>query len=142
MESCVTPNNVRRQAARVESKAVYASEVAPFEALVAKVEEIDIYSHQACHQFPKYEKHILAAEIRNCINAIVKLMVTAFKRKQKSAALFDLDVQVAFLKHLVRKSYSLTYINAHKFKVWTGHVIELGKMVGGWLKHDSKLQKG
>ncbi|WP_319557888.1 diversity-generating retroelement protein Avd [Thiomicrorhabdus sp.] len=108
---------------------------------MAKLEDLDAYSHLACHQFPKIERHVLASAIRQCLIQITETAITAFKRKQKTAALFDLDVKVAVLKHLVRKSYALHYINDHKFHVWSGHVLELGRMVGGWLKHESAKEK-
>lgn len=124
-------------------KSLKAVQYAPFEAFMAKLEDLDVYSHQACHQFPKIEKHVLCGAIRHCLIEITQTAITAFKRKQKSSSLFELDVKLAVLKHLVRKAYRLAYINEHKFSVWSGHILELGRMVGGWLKHEnSKEAKG
>lgn len=122
-------------------KSVSAMRYAPFEAFMAKLEQIDDYSHLACQQFPKFERHVLGATIRDCINTIFEKTVTAFKRKKKSAILFEIDVQAMFLKYLVRKSHRLGYINDQKLKVWSEHAIELGRMIGGWIKHERSIEK-
>jgi hypothetical protein len=102
--------------------------------ILSRVEELDAYSHDACVQFPKYEKHVLAAEIRVTLADIIKLIVRAGKKYYKKNTLQDLDIEVEYLRSLIRKSYRLKYINTHRYRVWTSHVDEVGRMVGGWLK--------
>ena len=41
--------------------------------LLTKLEELDTYSHKALIQFPKYEKFVLCAEIRQTLTAIIRL---------------------------------------------------------------------
>ena len=41
--------------------------------LLTKLEELDAYSHKALVQFPKYEKFVLCAEIRQTLTAIIRL---------------------------------------------------------------------
>lgn len=101
--------------------------------ILAKLEELDAYSHQACVQFPKYEKHVLAAEIRSALARLIKLVVRAAKRYHKKTTLQDLDIEVEYLRCLVRKAHRLKYINDHRYRVWSNHVDEVGRMVGGWL---------
>lgn len=112
------------------------SQLPPIEALLVKLEELDDYSHIALRQYPKAERHLLAAETRQNLEALLRLAITAWKRYHKQTTLRDLDVELAVLKHRVRKAQRLQYITPARYQVWAGHIDELGRMIGGWLKHE------
>lgn len=101
--------------------------------ILSKLEELDAYSHQALIQFPKHEKHVLAAEIRSTLARIIKLTVRTAKQYYKKTTLQELDIEIEYLRSLVRKSHRLKYINGHRYQVWSTHVDEIGRMVGGWM---------
>lgn len=108
--------------------------------LLTRLEELDAYTHTVLHQFPRIERHLLCAEMRGAMNALLRLTVVAWKRRQKAAALFDLDVEIEAFRHLVRKSHRLGYINLDRLNVWMRHVNEIGSIVGGWIKHEAARQ--
>ena len=103
-------------------------------ALQTKLEELDAYTHTVLHQFPKVERHLLCAEMRGCMNKLARLIIVAWKRRQKSAALFDLDVEVEIFRGLIRKSHRLGYITTKRLEIWMGHTNEIGRMAGAWIK--------
>lgn len=105
-------------------------------ALMTKLEELDAYTHTVLHQFPKLERHLLSAEMRGTMNRVMRLVVVAWKRRQKSAALFDLDVELEVFRGLIRKAHRLEYINTHRLEVWMRHTNEIGRMVGAWIKSE------
>lgn len=121
--------------ARALSRQEQAARYAPYQALIEKIEELDAYSHQVMHQWPKIERFVLAAEIHATLLRIRRICAVAWKRRQKAAALFDLDVEIEILRHLVRKAYRLRYITAQRLEVWARHIDEIGRMVGAWIKH-------
>lgn len=121
--------------ARALSRQGQAVRYAPYQALIERIEELDAYSHQVMHQWPKIERHVLASEVRATLLRIRRICAIAWKRRQKSAALFDLDVEIEVLRHLVRKAWRLRYITAQRLEVWTRHIDEIGRMVGAWIKH-------
>jgi hypothetical protein len=102
--------------------------------ILVKMEELDAYSHKALVQFPKYEKFVLCADIRKASAEIIRLTVRTAKRYHKKTTLQDLDIEVEFFRSLIRKAHRMGYINVRKRGVWMGHVNEIGKMVGGWIK--------
>ena len=102
--------------------------------LLARLEELDTYTHTVVMQFPKFERHVLSAEIRACMAACLRLTVRAAKRYHKKTTLEDLDIELAFLRILVRKAHALGYISTHRYEVWIRNVEEAGRMLGGWLK--------
>lgn len=60
-----------------------------------KVRDMMTYSFIALKQFPKSERFVLAAEIRQSIYKILKLTVIASKRYHKKTTVQDLDVELA-----------------------------------------------
>lgn len=121
--------------ARALSRREQAVRYAPYQVLIERIEELDAYSHQVMHQWPKVERHVLAAEVRSTLMRIRRICAVAWKRRQKAAALFDLDVEIEVLRHLVRKAWRMRYITAQRLEVWVRHIDEIGRMVGAWIKH-------
>lgn len=121
--------------ARALSRQEQAARYAPYQALLEKLAELDAYSHTIMLQWPKAEKHLLCAQVRETLLRMRRHCAVAWKRRQKAAALFDLDVEIEVLRHLIRKAYEMRYINANRLEVWTRHVTEIGRMVGAWIKH-------
>lgn len=104
--------------------------------LLTKLEELEGYTHTVLHQFPKLERHLLCADLRASTTQLLRLTVVAWKRRQKSAALFDLDVEIEVVRQLVRKAHRLNYINTNRLDIWMRHINEIGKIVGAWIKHE------
>lgn len=105
--------------------------------LLTKLEELESYTHTVLHQFPKLERHLLCADLRASTTQLLRLTVVAWKRRQKSAALFDLDVEIEVVRQLVRKAHRLNYINTNRLDIWMRHINEIGKIVGAWIKHET-----
>lgn len=99
-----------------------------------KTREMMIYGYQALKQFPKNETHVLGAEIRKTMLQLQRLIITAFKRYHKKTTLTDLDIELSMLKRHVRLAKDLHYINVKKYKLWSEKLVEIGKMLGGWIK--------
>lgn len=104
--------------------------------ILTKLEELDAYSHNALIQFPKHEKFVLCAAIRQTLSDIIKLVVRAGKRYHKKTTFQDLDIEIEYLRCLIRKSHRLKYINIHRYDIWTNHINEIGKMAGAWIKNE------
>ena len=99
-----------------------------------KVRDMMTYAFLALKQFPKHERHVLCAEIRQCIYKILRLAIIASKRYHKKTTIQDLDVEISTLKNMVKISFELKYIDLKKYEIWQRKNVEIGKMTGGWLK--------
>ena len=102
--------------------------------ILTKLEELNQYSHQTVMLFPKSKRHVLAQDIRNTLATLIHLSITSAKRYYKKTTLQDMDIELEYLRVLIRMSRNLGYINDHKYEVWSNHVAEVGRMLGGWLK--------
>lgn len=92
------------------------------------------YAYKALALYPKSEKFAIVADIKSCMHLILERIIEANKKYYKKTTLQDLDVQLMILRHYIRLSYDLSFLPQKKYEVWSGMVIELGKMLGGWLK--------
>ena len=63
-----------------------------------KCEEMISYGYIALRQFPKFEKHVLAAEIRHAMLGILRLIVVCNKRYHKKTTLQELDAELDLLR--------------------------------------------
>jgi len=93
-----------------------------------------MYGYQALHHFPKYEKHVLGAEIRLSMLKMQRLIVTAYKRYHKKTTLTDLDIELVVLNRQIRLAKDLRYLDLKKYQIWVVKLVEIGKMIGGWVK--------
>jgi four helix bundle protein len=105
-----------------------------------KCRDMLLYGYQAVKQFPKHERHVLGAEIRQSMLQLQRLVVTAFKRYHKKTTLTDLDIELAILKRRVRLAKDLRYLDIKKYQIWIEMLVEIGKMIGGWI-NSVKMKK-
>ena len=105
--------------------------------LIIQTKALDMmqYGYVALRQFPKYETHVMAAEIRQSMLKILRLIITASKRYHKKTTLQDLDIEIAMLRKSVSLAFHLKYIDIKKYEIWQRQINEIGSMLGGWLKN-------
>ncbi|MCD7826363.1 MAG: diversity-generating retroelement protein Avd [Clostridiaceae bacterium] len=106
--------------------------------ILQKVFDMMDYAYKALAQYPKGEKFALVADIKRCMDSILERVIEADKKYYKKTTLQELDVGVAKLKAYIRLSYNLGFLPIKKYDIWSGMVVEIGKMVGGWIKSTNK----
>lgn len=102
--------------------------------ILQKVYDMTKYGYNALKQFPKSEKFALAADIKRCMHLILERTIEASKKYYKKTTLQELDVEIAKLKAYLRLSFELGYLPQKKYEIWSKLVVEIGKMLGGWMK--------
>lgn len=102
--------------------------------LAKKAEEMVLYGYQVLRHFPRSERHVLSQEIRQSMWAVLALIERAARARDKIRLLQELDIELALLKQRVRIAHRLGYLPNRQYAVWSEKLVELGRMVGGWLK--------
>ena len=92
------------------------------------------FAYLALAQFPRTEKYTLAADIKRCMNILLELMIAAQKKYYKKTTLQELDVELAKLRAYTRLAHNLGFLPPKKYEKWSAMNVEIGKMLGGWLK--------
>ncbi len=108
---------------------------------LTKVEDMMLYAYPVLAQFPKAEKFSLAQDIRTCMNQLLELTITEDKKYTKKTTIENMDIENEKLKHYVRIAMELKFIPFHKYEVWEGYLVEIGKMIGGLMKSVSNKPK-
>ena len=105
-------------------------------AIQQKVEDMILYGNQALLGFPRAERYALAADIRQSMYTLYRLIIAANKKYYKKTTLQDADVELAALRGFIRLAANrdLRYISMHKYEVWSKKLDEIGRMLGGWIK--------
>jgi four helix bundle protein len=102
--------------------------------ILQKIFDMMTYGYQALAQFPKSEKFALVTDIKHCMDVILERCIEAQKKYYKKTTLQDMDVELMKLRAYLRLSFNLGFLPIKKYEVWSEMVVELGKMLGGWLK--------
>lgn len=92
------------------------------------------YGYIALRQFPKSERHTLAAEIKRSMYDLLRLIIRANKRYFKKTTLQDIDIEIDNLRYLIRLANALGFLPFKQFENWSRNLNEIGKMLGGWIK--------
>lgn len=102
--------------------------------ILQKVYDMMKYGYQALVQFPKSEKYALGADIKRCMDKILERCIEAQKKYYKKSTLQEFDVELTKLKAYLRLSHELHFLPPKKYEVWSDQLVEIGKMLGGWIK--------
>ena len=102
--------------------------------ILQKTEDLLEYLQIALKQFPKCEKHVLAADIRARVYSVMKLIIIINKKYHKKTTMRELDTEIEMLRVQVRLAKNLRYVDLKKYEVLSKKINEIGKMLGGWIK--------
>ena len=106
--------------------------------ILGKIEDMMLYAYPVLNAYPKYERFVLAADIKRCMDQAMERTIESNKKYYKKTTLQELDVEIDKLRKYVRLSYRLKYIDFKKYKQWSEQVNEIGRMLGGWMASTKK----
>lgn len=104
--------------------------------ILQKTYNMAIYGHTCLKQFPKDEKHVMAADIRRSMYRLLRLIIRANKRRNKRKCLDAMDEELDVLRIAIRLAAEeeLRYLSLKKYENWVKMLSEIGRMLGGWMK--------
>lgn len=100
--------------------------------LYQKIYDFLLYIYPILAQFPKFEKFALQTQIKTAIFEMLKSIIR-FKKTGTKSHIYNADVELQFLKTLIRLSYDLEYkaMSKHRYEVASRHLAEIGRITGG-----------
>lgn len=99
-----------------------------------KCEDMIAYAYNALKQYPKSERHTLAANTKMSMIRLLELIIRCNKKYFKKTTMQDVDVELDVLRTYARLGNILGFLPTHKYEVWSLILNELGRMIGGWFK--------
>lgn len=85
-------------------------------------------------KFPKSYRFSVAARMEKAMLDFIELVTVANLRNDKLPLLRRADEALARLRLLFRLSYEMRFINVTSYEHGSGRIVELGRMLGGWIK--------
>jgi len=93
---------------------------------------IALYNH--VNRFPKAHKSLLGRDILNAVQQMLIYFITATRSRDRLSALEEADLYLEKIRILARLAHSLTFLPHKAYETIFRELIEIGKMLGGWLK--------
>ncbi|MFH1245978.1 MAG: diversity-generating retroelement protein Avd [Candidatus Omnitrophota bacterium] len=103
-----------------------------------KVYDFMCYFFPLVERFPKSEKFVLCAQVKNGVWDILKLIIRANKSRNKTPLLFEIDVLLVQVKTMVKFAHQRRYLSTQKWEHAGKLLAEIGRLLGGWLKSCSR----
>ena len=102
--------------------------------LLQKTYDMIQYGYVCLRQYPKSEKHTLAAETKRAMFELLQAIIAANKKYHKQSAIEKADIALDVLRYYLRLGRDLGFLPVNKYENWAKMTTEVGKMIGGWLK--------
>ncbi|MCI7539019.1 MAG: diversity-generating retroelement protein Avd [Veillonellaceae bacterium] len=111
--------------------------------ILQKAEDLADYTETSLmhSNYEKHQRFQLCADIRSSVKQVMHLIIRAGKRYYKKTTLEDLDIELEYLRSLIRLSYRRAYISTHRLDTWMNCVNEVGAITGSWLQKLASKKK-
>jgi hypothetical protein len=97
--------------------------------------DLCLYLEQVVRNFSRYHKYALGADLRGSARTVLKLVVRANARADKTAVLLEIRERLEELKVLLRLGHdSHAFPNFNSFEHAIGLVTDIARQNEGWLK--------
>jgi len=104
--------------------------------LVNKVYYFYKYLHEVIVEFPKTKRYSLGETLDITTIRLLELIMLAYHEsgRDKQVTLRRASVKADLLKIFLRMSWELKCIDAKKYLILSSEIVEIGRMIGGWIK--------
>ena len=103
--------------------------------VLTKLHDLLLYLLPQLGRFPRDQKFLLADRIEVKLLEAQECCLRAYYGREKLAELLEANMCLELTRHLVRLAYDLRFFNAQRYGVVSEKINEIGRMIGGWLKH-------
>ena len=84
--------------------------------------------------FPKDQRFLLADRIERILLDILEMLIEAVYSKERRKILIKINLKLDVLRFMMRIAKDMKYVNIKAYDFFCQSVLEIGRMVGGWLK--------
>jgi len=84
--------------------------------------------------FPKDQRFLLADRIERTLLDILEMLIEAVYSKRKREILIKVNLKLDVLRFMMRIAKDMRYVSIKGYDFFCQSVLEIGRMVGGWLK--------
>ena len=87
-------------------------------------------------RFPKSQRFVFGQRLANHAVDVLELIVTALYSRARAQALGEANLKLQTVRILLRLCRDRRLISHSQYEFGAGRLVEVGSMIGGWLKHE------
>lgn len=113
-----------------------------------KIEDMIEYARPMLNRWPPFYRYTLGEDIYRQMILLLRLATKARLKYFNKTTLQELDTEKEILKMLVRQANRTSFadrngqtrklLNDHSYGVWSEKLVEIGKLIGGWIQGINK----
>lgn len=113
-----------------------------------KIEDMIEYARPMLNRWPPFYRYTLGEDIYRQMILLLRLATKARLKYFNKTTLQELDTEKEILKMLVRQANKTSFadrngqmrklLNDHSYGVWSEKLVEIGKLIGGWIQGINK----
>jgi four helix bundle protein len=103
-------------------------------AIFEKTYDLILWIYPTVNKFPKSQRFVLGQHIENTTLELLEGIIEANNERNKAFYLKKLSLKLDKLRILIRLSKDFKFISIRQYEFVSGHINEIGKMLGGWIK--------
>ena len=107
-------------------------------AIFKKIYDLVLLAYQYVRLFPRSEKFVLGERIEHASIDLLEGIIIANQKKEKQASLVEASVKLDILRIFIRLSKDLRLLDLKKYETLSSHIVEIGRMLGGWIKYEKE----
>lgn len=108
-----------------------------------KIADMQKYGREIISRWPRFYRDDLGVDIKKTMREMLRLATKARLKYYGKTTLRDLDTEKELLKVLLREANETEFndkrgerrklLSDHSYGVWSAMVVEIGKLIGGWI---------
>lgn len=113
-----------------------------------KIADMMKYGREIVDRWPRFYRDDLGVDIKREMREMLKLATKARLKYYSKTTLTELDTSKEILKMYLREAHETLFndrkgekralLSLHTYGVWSEKVVEIGKLIGGWMQTVSK----
>ena len=108
------------------------------DSIVHRVYELYLLFYKINEKLPKKDRYALGVKIeRLIIDLLESLFIALNKNDHKIPILNESDIKLKLINLMVRLAFEVKAIEQDKYILLETKVLEIGKMLGGWIKYEN-----
>lgn len=114
----------------------------PDSPVFARCDELVLWVLRATVRYPRHYRAALGKATQEAALRLQRELVAAARRREKRAALQAADEALHELRLLLRQGSALGLMTLGQFEHVTRIVDEVGRLIGGWRRHQAQAASG
>jgi hypothetical protein len=84
--------------------------------------------------YPKDQRFLLADRTERMLLDILEMLIEAVYSKERRPILLKVNLKLDVLRFMMRLAFDMQYVSVAQYNHFSQRTLEIGRMVGGWLK--------